>query len=884
MTSLERALPGPGGGQYISLAAAEAAGPAQLARAPWTVRILAENILRAAHRAPAAGRAQRIAEALHVTELLTRAATGDASADIEFQPARLLLQDHSGVPVLADIATLRSTLAEQGIDPRLAAPRLPVDLVVDHSVEAHHSSGPDALALNMRREYELNSERYCLLRWAQGAVDGLRVVPPGKGIVHQMHLEHLAHVVTRDADGLLIPDTVLGTDSHTPMVNAIGVLGFGIGGIDASAAMLGLPLPLRGPRVVGVRLTGAPSPGVSATDVALTLTELLRQVGVVETMVEFTGPGIRALSVADRATLANMAPEYGCTTAYFPVDEQVLGYLRLTGRPAEQVALVETYTRAQGLFLDHRGEETERLYWRTVELNLAEVEPSVAGPRRPQDRLPLRETARSLREVLGDRPAASAGTGPVDGAVGIAAITSCTNTSTPVSMLTAGLLARNAVAAGLTVPPWVKATLAPGSRTVTRYLRAAGVLEPLAALGFSVVGYGCTTCIGNSGPLHPELAELIEHKDLKAVAVLSGNRNFEGRIHRDVAAAYLMAPALVIAFGLAGHIGLDITSDPLGRGPDGEPVRLADLWPTPVQITAALRSVDAGHYAADKAELFTGDDTWNGLDAPSGPLFAWQEGSQYLLRSPLVGQPDRDGLEDLRDARVLVFAEDSTTTDHISPAGQIPTDTPAGRYLEGRGIRLADFNSYGCRRGNHHVMVRGTFAGAGLRNRLVAGRRGGFTRLLPDGEESDVHGVAVAYAEERTPVIVLAGHNYGMGSSRDWAAKGTRLLGVRAVLAQSFERIHRSNLVAAGVVPLEFLPGQGPDELGLTGHELYDVRLSGLTPRSLVEVTARSESREVLARWTMRARVESRRELDYIQAGGLLGHVTRRFTQTAEQS
>ncbi|WP_045699988.1 aconitate hydratase AcnA [Streptomyces rubellomurinus] len=862
--------------RYVSLAAAEEMGLVGISSAPRSLRVLVENTLRAAAAAKAGSTGDSLRQAVLSANSLIAAATANGPvSEVEFRPTRLVLQDHSGIPVLADLASLRSIMADRGLDPRLARPALPVDLVVDHSVEVASWARPDALSLNMRREYELNGERYRFLRWAQQEISGLRVVPPGRGIVHQMHLEHLARVVLPDGDGLIAPDTVLGTDSHTPMVGALGVLGWGVGGIEAETVLLGHSVSLLSPQVIGVRLTGELPVGSTATDLALTMTEFLRNVGVVGRFVEFFGPGVCALSVPDRATLSNMAPEYGCTVAFFPVDDTTLRYLELTGRGAEEIRLVEAYCKEQGLFAGADA-SADPEFARVLDFDLSAVEPSAAGPRRPQDRLPLGTVPASFPEPSG---AALAGAAEgrrelADGAVAIAAITSCTNTANPHSMVTAGLVARKAVQRGLAVPSWVKTSLAPGSRAVVHYLEAAGLLPDLEKLGFSVAGFGCTTCIGNSGGLAPEAEERARTEGVRLAAVLSGNRNFEGRIHPDVAAAYLASPALVVAYALAGTVLTDLTARPVGTDPDGAEVFLADLWPTPEEIDAAVGLVAREHFASEKESLFTGGPEWTSLEHPSGPVYDWPAESDYLLRSPFFDGLTHAPLSDLSGARVLVLTGDSTTTDHISPAGAIGADSPAGRYLRALGVEPALFNSYGCRRGNHEVLVRGTFANPKFRNLLTPDVQGSSTLHVPTGERMSVHEAALAYAAEQVPVVVVGGRDYGFGSSRDWAAKGPALLGVRAVLAKSFERIHRSNLIGMGIVPLEFLPDQDAGTLGLTGHEALDViGLDGLVPRGTVTVRARSAEGEPVAEWRMLARVDTAGELEYVRRGGFLRSV-----------
>jgi aconitate hydratase len=834
-----------------------------LRRAPKVTRILAENIVRSARTAPEPERAGAIDAATGVVSDLCAAVTGGREVEFAFRPTRLLLQDHSGVPVLADLAALRSLVDSAGRDVRVVQPALPVDLVVDHSVEAHFSGNPQALDGNMSREYSLNAERYRFLRWAQSAIDGLRVVPPGGGIVHQIHLEHLAHVVMPDGAGILAPDTVLGTDSHTPMINGLGVLGWGVGGVEASSVMFGHPVSIRSQPVLGIRLTGSLRPGVLATDLALSLTEVLRRRGVVGMFCEFTGPGVRSLSVEDRATVANMAPEYGCLTAYFPIDAAVVDYLAATGRPAESVALVAEYAEYQGLLAENDPGSTP-VYSDLLTFDLGAVQTSVSGPRRPQERLSLSEVPASFPRSSPGADGAAAGN---DGAVVIAAITSCTNTANPRLVVTAGLLARNAVAAGLSVQPWTKTTFAPGSRRVTDYLEAVGLLEPLSALGFDVAGYGCTTCIGNSGPLTPA-AQAWPAGSAATAAVLSGNRNFEGRIHSAVDGAYLMSPAMVVVYALAGNVLRDLGREPVGHDRAGRPVHLGDLWPGEDEVREVLAAArdsvrDTGH------DVFRGDARWRALDTPVGSCYDWPQGSSYLKPSPFVSAAS-SGLADIDGARVLVFAPDSTTTDHISPAGRIALHSDAARYLTEQGVASAEYNSYGCRRGNHDVLVRGTFANTKFRNRIADGS-GARTTLFPDGAPMSVHEAAQQYSARDTPVIVLGGRDYGMGSSRDWAAKGPRLLGVRAVLAKSFERIHRSNLIGVGIVPLQFQDDEDADTLGLVGDESFTVTgLESAMPGSDVTVCAVKEGSGSPTRWRMRVRIDTAAEWETVRRGGFL--------------
>ena len=820
-------------------------------------------------------------------------ATG-GERELPFSPARVVLQDFTGVPAVVDLAALRDAARELGIDPARINPQVPADLVIDHSVQVDRWASADALEQNVAREYERNAERYALLRWAQGAFDRFRVVPPGAGIVHQVNLEHLATVVrVEEVDGapLAYPDTCVGTDSHTTMISGLGVLGFGVGGIEAEAVLLGEPLFSPLPKIVGLRLSGRLPAGTTATDLVLTVTERLRAHGVVGAYVEAFGDGLDAVSLADRATIANMSPEFGATTTLFPVDATTLDYLRTTGRSEASVALVEAYARAQGLW---RLPGSAPRYDEVVEVDLGSIVPSVAGPRRPQDRVALPELGTSFAAAYPERAGAGARTATVaghelrDGAVAIAAITSCTNTSNPSVMIAAGLLARNAVARGMRPAPWVKTSLAPGSRVVTAYLERAGLLEPLAALGFQVAGYGCTTCIGNSGPLDHEVAAAIDREDLTVAAVLSGNRNFEGRIHPAVRAAYLASPPLVVALALAGRVDLDPTVEPLGTAADGSPVHLADIWPSDAEIAAAVaQAADAALYRSSYADLFAGDARWQALDVPRGGTYAWDPSSTYVARPAFT---ESIGLEpnpvaDLRDARALLLLGDSVTTDHISPAGSIKRESPAGRWLMERGVQPADFNSYGSRRGHDQVMMRGTFANIRLRNALAGGAEGPVTRHLPTGEILAVADAAARYAQEGSPLLVLAGREYGSGSSRDWAAKGTRMLGVRVVIAESYERIHRSNLIGMGVLPLQFRRGESASSLGLDGSERFTiVGLDAIAPRSEIEVRVeRSGSGDALSGEvrTFRAtvRLDGPIEVETYRHGGIMPAVLRRMAR-----
>jgi len=886
-----------GGRKYVihRLTALQDAGYS-LERLPYSLRILLENLL-------------RTEDGISVTaEDIAALAGWDPQAiperEIAFTPARVLLQDFTGVPCVVDLAAMRDAMAELGGDPSRINPLQPVELVIDHSVQVDAFGRPDALLINVEREFQRNRERYSFLKWGQSAFRNFRAVPPSTGIVHQVNLEYLARVVftAESHDGTLsaYPDTLVGTDSHTTMINGLGVLGWGVGGIEAEAAMLGQPVSMLIPSVVGFRLTGALKEGATATDLVLTVTQILRQKGVVGKFVEFFGPGLATLPLADRATISNMCPEYGATCAIFPVDAETLRYLRHSGRSEEHIQLVETYFKEQGLF--HTPETPEAVYSDVLELDLSTVEPSVAGPRRPQDRVPLSRTADSFREALPSLlgPSASgADAAPAvrarldgqefeltHGSVVIAAITSCTNTSNPSVMIAAGLLAKNAVERGLRSKPWVKTSLAPGSRVVTRYLEAAGLSRYLDEIGFNTVGYGCTTCIGNSGPLPEAISQAIAEGGLVTASVLSGNRNFEGRINPEVRANYLMSPPLVVAFALAGRIDIDLASEPLGTDSDGKPVYLRNLWPSQAEINQVIeRCVTRELFEETYSAVFQGDENWNSIEVPAGDRFAWDESSTYIRRPPYFDgmRPEEpDSVEDIRGARVLAFLGDSITTDHISPAGSIKPDSPAGKYLLERGVPQAEFNSYGSRRGNHEVMVRGTFANVRIRNRLAPGTEGGFTTHIPSGEVMTIYDAAVRYSEAGIPLIVLAGKEYGSGSSRDWAAKGPFLQGVKAVIAESFERIHRSNLVGMGIVPLQFAPGENADSLGLTGREVFDIQgvaeaiASGFASGRTAQVTARTEDGRTIE-FQATIRIDTPREADYYRNGGILQYVLRQL-------
>ncbi|HLH47267.1 MAG TPA: aconitate hydratase AcnA [Acidimicrobiales bacterium] len=858
-------------------------------RLPYALKVLLENLLR--HEDGVS------VDATHIEQLAGWDPSAEPSAEIAFAPARILMQDFTGVPAVVDLAAMRDAMRDLGGDPALVTPQIPAELVIDHSVVADVYGRPDAFARNAELEFARNEERYRFLRWGQTAFETLKVVPPNTGICHQVNLEYLARVVFDD-DGEAYPDTLLGTDSHTTMVNGLGVLGWGVGGIEAEAAMLGQPVSMLIPKVVGFQLTGSLPEGSTATDLVLTVTEMLRRHGVVGKFVEFYGDGVASVPVANRATIGNMSPEYGSTCAIFPIDEETLEYLRLTGRPEERVALVERYAREQGLWHDPGHQPA---YSETLTLDLSTVVPSLAGPARPQDRVPLDHAREGYRTAVakvlgGERAADAPPSSPVPvtledgttfdldhGHVVIAAITSCTNTSNPSVMVAAGLLAKNAVERGLTTKPWVKTSLAPGSKVVMDYYERAGLVPYLDKLGFDLVGFGCTTCIGNSGPLLPEISAAVDAGDLAVVSVLSGNRNFEGRINPDVRMNYLASPPLVVAYALAGTMDADIVGEPLGTGADGQPVYLRDIWPSPKDVAAVVDgSIESGMFRRSYADVFTGDERWAALDVPSGESYAWDGRSTYVRKPPFFEDisPEPGALSDLTGARVLAVLGDSVTTDHISPAGTIGRDGPAGRWLVDGGVDPQDFNSYGSRRGNHEVMIRGTFANIRLRNRLAPGIEGGVTRHLPDGEQMSIYDAARRYERDGVPLVIVAGKEYGSGSSRDWAAKGTALLGVRAVLAESFERIHRSNLIGMGVLPLQFASGESAETLGLTGEEEIGVTgLAGLgpddpLPREL-QVTADGKQ------FTVTLRIDTPKEADYFRHGGILLYVLRQLRARA---
>jgi aconitate hydratase len=893
--------------EYYSLPALEKAGFAGVGRLPYSMKILLENLLRREDDA--------FVKADDIKAVAEWNAAGKAEKEISFMPARVLLQDFTGVPCVVDLAAMRDAIVALGGNPDKVNPLQPVELVIDHSVQVDYFGRADAFALNAELEFVRNRERYAFLRWGQRAFNNFKVVPPDTGIVHQVNIEYLARVVFSETVGgrtVAYPDTLVGTDSHTTMVNGLGVVGWGVGGIEAEAAMLGQPISMLIPKVVGFRLTGAMPQGATATDLVLTITEVLRKHGVVGKFVEFFGEGLGALTIADRATLGNMCPEYGATVAIFPIDDMTLDYLRLTGRDEVQVGLVEAYAKAQGLYRTEGS--ADAIYSETIDLDLSTIEPSLAGPKRPQDRVSLKKAKAAFQTALpsmqvpakplkgvsaaegGARQGVASSTGAVaqsgvavadaldeldHGAVVIAAITSCTNTSNPSVMIGAGLLAKKAVEKGLTRKPWVKSSLAPGSKVVTEYLKAAGLDQYLDQLGFNLVGYGCTTCIGNSGPLPDEVSAVVREKNLVVCSVLSGNRNFEGRIQQDVRANYLASPPLVVAYALAGWITKDLTSEPLGTDQAGKAVYLKDLWPTEQELQETmLRAVTAEMFRRSYADVFAGDQRWQKLDVPEGSRFAWDETSTYIRKPTFL-----EGMTmtppspaDITGARVLALLGDSVTTDHISPAGSIKADSPAGKYLIEKGVKPSEFNSYGARRGNHEVMMRGTFANIRLRNQLAPGTEGGWTLYQPGGDLMSIYDASVKYQAAAVPLLVIAGKEYGSGSSRDWAAKGTQLLGVKAVIAESFERIHRSNLVNMGVLPLEFKAGQNAASLKLTGTEEFTLRgvAEGLTARGDVRVAATAAD-GTTREFTVTARIDTPEELVAFRQGGILPYVVRQL-------
>ena len=886
---------------YYRLAALQAHGVADLAALPYSLRILLESLLRDCDAGTITRR--------QVLELAAWQPLAERRPSLSFRPARVVMQDFTGVPAIVDLGAMRAAMARLGGDPAKVNPQVAVDLVIDHSVQVDHFGSAGALQRNAAIEFRRNAERYEFLHWGQGAFANFRVVPPATGIVHQVNLEYLAQVVmTATAAGgeaLAYPDTLVGTDSHTTMINGLGVLGWGVGGIEAEAALLGQPYDMLTPDVVGMRLTGARQPGVTATDLTLAVVELLRSHGVVGKFVEFTGPGLASMSLPDRATIANMAPEYGATIGFFPVDEETLRYLRLSGRPAATVELVEAYCKAQGMF--RTAEAPEPHFSELLELDMGTVEPALAGPKRPQDRVVLQDMQSAFRASLGapksqrgfelaaaqqHRSAVVQANGSSatigHGAVVIAAITSCTNTSNPSVMLGAGILAKKALQRGLTVPPYVKTSLAPGSTVVTDYLQRAEVLESLAQLGFDLVGYGCTTCIGNSGPLPEAVAQAVTEGDLVVASVLSGNRNFEGRVHAQVKANFLASPPLVVAYALAGSVDRDLTTEPLGTSSDGSAVYLRDIWPTDAEVAAAVRaSVQPEMFRRRYANVLDGNDTWNAIGAggaAGSELYTWDADSTYVREPPFFASLTREvpSIQPIAGARALAVLGDSITTDHISPAGAIPADGPAGRYLKQHGVAVTDFNSFGARRGNHEVMMRGTFANIRLKNALAAdGREGGYTVHLPSGDPLSIYDAALRYRAEGVPLVVLGGREYGSGSSRDWAAKGPLLLGVRAVIVESFERIHRSNLVGMGVLPLEYLDGATGSSLGLTGRELFSIEGldDDLQPGARLTVQVQDDAGAEVARFPVLVRIDSATEVDYYRHGGILHMVLRRMLE-----
>jgi aconitate hydratase len=877
------------GAQQYDILSLEALKSLNVDRLPFSLKILLENLL-------------RFEDGVNVTKndieaLLKWQPKAPPSHEIAFTPARVIMQDFTGVPCIVDLAAMREAIVKLGGDPQKVNPLAPAELVIDHSVQVDEYGAANSLQHNNEIEFQRNGERYMFLRWGQTAFSNFKVVPPNTGIVHQVNIERLARVVFCDDAGgkkAAYPDTLVGTDSHTTMVNGLGVLGWGVGGIEAEAAMLGQPVTMLIPQVIGFKLTGALPPGTTATDLVLTVTEMLRKKGVVDKFVEFFGDGLKGLPLADRATIANMSPEFGSTCAIFPIDEETIRYLELTGRSAEQIALVEAYAKTQGLWRTNGAPAAD--YTDVVELDLSTVEPSLAGPKRPQDRVPLRNaksvyqsSVKKMAEERTQKNPLATGSAPAkvgdarfevkDGAVLIAAITSCTNTSNPAVLVAAGLLARNALARGLSAKPWVKTSLAPGSRVVTDYLTKAGLLHDLEQLGFYTVGYGCTTCIGNSGPLKPEISEAVKNGDVVACSVLSGNRNFEGRVHPEIKMNFLASPPLVVAYALAGSLNIDITTEPLGSGKDGKPVYLKDVWPSAKDVAAAVASsVDSAMFKKGYANVFLGDANWGAIKTPAGKIYTWDGKSTYVKNPPYF-----DGmtmtpapLTDIKGARALAVLGDSVTTDHISPAGNIAKSSPAAKYLMAQGVQAVDFNSYGARRGNHEVMMRGTFANIRLRNLLLPGTEGGVTLHIPSGEQMSIFDASMKYQAAHTPLVILAGKEYGTGSSRDWAAKGTMLLGVKAVIAESFERIHRSNLIGMGVLPLQYKDGQSTQSLGLTGKESFEIVGLNRGAAKVVKVIARTDAGKTIE-FEARLRIDTPKELDYYQHGGILQYVLRQL-------
>jgi aconitate hydratase len=876
---------------FYNLETLEQRGLIDLATLPFSIRVLLENLLR--------NEDGRLIKKQHIESILDYDAASVGAEEIPYMPARVVMQDFTGVPAVVDLAAMRDAMAELGGKPEKINPQVPSDLVIDHSVQVDAFGVPDAYTINTRREYERNSERYALLRWAQESLDNFSVVPPATGIVHQVNLEYLAQVViSSEYNGAVTayPDTLVGTDSHTTMINGLSVLGWGVGGIEAEAVVLGQPYYMLLPEVIGVKLSGQLREGATATDLVLTVTEMLRKHGVVGKFVEFFGPGLSTLPLADRATIANMSPEYGATMGFFPIDEVTLEYLRFTGRSEEQVQLVDSYAKRQGLF---RTDETpDPVYTDTLYLDLAAVEPSLAGPYRPQDRIPMKSMKkafdRSMEDIYKPQISSSRNTGvefTIDGtpqtigqgAVVIAAITSCTNTSNPSVMIGAGLLAKKALEKGVMSKPWVKTSLAPGSQVVPEYLEKAGLMEPLEKQGFGLVAFGCTTCIGNSGPLPEEIENAIREGDLVAASVLSGNRNFEGRIHPLVRANYLASPPLVVAYALAGRVDIDLENEPLGKDAAGNPVYLNDIWPSQEEILQTVQSsLNPDMFNRKYSDVFEGDELWQSLHSSKSEMYQWDTHSTYIKRPPFFEGMGREpgALDNIEAARVIALLGDTVTTDHISPAGSIPQDSPAGRYLLDQGVAPEEFNTYGSRRGNHEVMMRGTFANIRIKNRLVPGVEGGYTVHFPTGKQMFIYDACMQYQQEDTPLIVLAGKEYGTGSSRDWAAKGTRLLGIQAVIAESFERIHRSNLLGMGVLPLQFLEGEGCERLGLSGKERYTIEgiAEGLSPGKEVTVRAVDEDGQARA-FSAVVRLDTEIEVEYYRNGGILQTVIRELVR-----
>jgi aconitate hydratase len=876
------------GGKDYEIFRLDAVKEGHVDRLPYSLKILLENLLR--HED---GRDVTREDILALANWDPKATP---ATEISFTPSRVILQDFTGVPAVVDLAAMRDAVVKLGGKADSINPLSPAELVIDHSVQIDKYGTAEALELNNRIEFKRNKERYSFLRWGQGAFENFRVVPPNTGIVHQVNLEYLGRVVfdvEKDGQHRAYPDTVVGTDSHTTMINALGILGWGVGGIEAEAAMLGQPITMLIPNVVGFKLSGTMKEGTTATDLVLTVTEMLRKKGVVGKFVEFFGDGLDHLPLADRATLGNMSPEFGSTCAIFPIDSETLRYLELSGRAPEHIELIEAYAKAQGMWR-HSG-QADPLFSESLELDMGTVEPSLAGPKRPQDRIPLSNADEIFRGHLAKSIAGreSGGTATIklhgqkvelkDGAVLIAAITSCTNTSNPSVMIAAGLLARNARARGLQTKPWVKTSLAPGSKVVTDYLVKSGLDDDLDALGFYTVGYGCTTCIGNSGPLLPEIAKGVQDGNLVGCSVLSGNRNFEGRIHPLVQMNFLASPPLVVAYALAGSLDVNLFNDPLGEDAAGNPVFLKDIWPDGKEIQEAVaRNIDSSMFKSRYDGVFDGDENWNSIDSPEGEIYSWDADSTYVRNPPyFVGMTlDTEPVSDISGARVLVLLGDSVTTDHISPAGNIAADSPAADYLRSKGVEPVDFNSYGSRRGNHEVMMRGTFANIRLRNQLAPGTEGGWTRHQPSDGQMSIYDAALKYQSDAIPLVVLAGSEYGTGSSRDWAAKGTLLLGVKAVIAKSYERIHRSNLIGMGVLPLQFMDGEGADELGLTGKEVFDIEGHADAAAETVNVTATPDAGEPI-RFTAKVRIDTPKERDYFEHGGILHYVLRQLANAA---